>query len=477
MNIPNRFENILNSELFNDFKPLILPVEEDLKRVQILRNKTKIQNGGLLSFILGTTGIGKTTLAYSIPVFLSDEFSEVIRIPENIDFREVIKWLSSNLPSSSDRSIILLFDGREITDDNIGLSQFLTALNQLLRSRKDIIFLWPTNNKEWHSEVKKKAKEIGGSNFSPDNADILITGLKKSNWKQVLEKILIQLDIVIEEFAVTDNKLDEFVNSEPTLGEFLSKVGSELSENVFELKEIKNLPKVIFSVSSGEEVVGEANRIRKVKTFTLRAHELLNYSPRSESGKFWSERNKDPKQSLAYVISLFDSRLTTIGSSVVTFSCLHFGNDSLKAIPIKHSIRPHISNAKTTLKASDLYKFLTGTTTNELTSTRKGRTSDLTLIAFNEIQKLSATNHKEINKAIAGLLSETLESYDNKTERFEVDAGQQNLYTDLIANINSTELYFEFHHLSVANCKAASMASYIMDKLRAYAFHYNILQR
>ena len=38
-------------------------------------------------------------------------------------------------------------------------------------------------------------------------------------------------------------------------------------------------------------------------------------------------------------------------------------------------------------------------------------------------------------------------------------------------------MYFEFHHLSIANCKAASMASYIMDKLRAYAFHYNILSR
>lgn len=427
MNIPNRFENILHSSFFSDFKPLILPVDEDLRRVQILKNKTRIQNGGLLSFVLGTTGIGKTTLAYSIPVYLSSDFSGVIRIPDNIDFRDVSKWLQGNLPSQSDKSIILLFDGREITDDSVGLSQFLTGLNQLLRQRKDLLFLWPTNSREWHASVKKKAQEIGGSNFSPDNADINITGLKRESWKQVLEKILIQLDIVIEEFALTDDKLNEFIQSEKTLGEFLSKVGSELSENLLELKEIKNLPKVVFSISSGEEVVGEANRIRKVKTFTLRAHELLNYSPRSEAGKFWIERNKDAKQSLAYVISLFDSRLTTIGASVVTFSCLHFGNENLQSIPTKYNVKPHISNAKTTLKASDLYKFLTDTTANELTSSKKGKTSDLTTKSFNEIQKLSATNHKEINKAIAGLLSDTLITYDKSTEKLEVDAGEQNL--------------------------------------------------
>lgn len=476
MIIPNRFESILNSALFNDFKPLILPVESDLKKIQILNQKMRIQNGGVLAFILGRTGIGKTTLAHSIPVYLYSEFSQTIRIPDDIEFREVIKWLQLNLPEKTTKSIVLLFDGREITDDSVGLNQFLTGLNQLLRKRNDLLFLWPTNSMEWFKSVKEIAKTIGGSNFSPGNGDLEVAGVDKSNWRHILEKILIQIDISIEDFALSSETLDSFL-SEDTLGEFLSKVGTELSNNVLELQQIKNLPKLIFVISSGEEVGGEANRIRKAKNFTLRGNELLSYSSQSESGKFWRTRGEDPKQKLAYIISLFEARLTTVSASVVTYACLHYGEAKLQSIPHLKKIQRNSANAKTTMKASDLYKFLTDTTTEELTSSKKGKTSEITIDSFSEIQKLSAKKHKEINKAVASLLSETLMTYDKGSEKFEVDGGSQNLYTDLVATVNGNEIYFEFHHLSIPKCNAASMSSYIMDKLRAYAFHFNLMPR
>jgi len=477
MIIPNRFEAIISTDYFNDFQPLLIPVKNDLIKIQLIKKKCEIQNGGILSFFLGTTGIGKTTLAYSIPTFLKDDFDDLLRIPDEINYRDVVIWINENLPEKSDKSKILLFDGREETDDKTGLAQFLSGLNQILRKRKDIIFIWPTNNQDWQKEVKEKAKQIGGSNFSPINADVKLTGLDKDTWDTALEKILIQLDLAIEDFALSKENLLELINQENTIGEFLSAVGSLLSSNVTELKEIKGLPHVVFVVSSGEEVVGESNRIRKVKTLALRAQELLSYSRKSESGKFWQERGKNPQESLAYIISLFDARLTTVGPSVLAYSALHYGNDVLKKIVEDSNVQPHITNAKTTFKASDLYKYLTNTTPNELTSSKKGKTGTTTMNAFEEIQKLSATTHKEINKSIAGLMENTLELYDKEKENFEVNAGEQNLYTDMICSVDSQEFYLEFHHLSINNCKAASMASYIMGKLRAYAFHYNLIKR
>jgi hypothetical protein len=83
----------------------------------------------LLAFLLGTSGIGKTTAVYSSSVHMSSRFSEVFLIPPEIELRDVSSWLKDNLPKPNNKILLILFDGREATDDEVGLRQFLSSLN------------------------------------------------------------------------------------------------------------------------------------------------------------------------------------------------------------------------------------------------------------------------------------------------------------------------------------------------------------
>ncbi|WP_421799823.1 hypothetical protein [Haliscomenobacter sp.] len=475
--IPNRFESVLSSQLFENYTPLLLPVETDLTAIKKIADKTTFQNGGILTFILGNSGVGKTTSIYAASIFMKELFNSVFNIPSDIPLRDVIYWLNNNIPKQNKKKLLVLFDGREINDDEVGLSQFLTGLNQLLRKRKDVLFCWPTTDQDWQTTIKETAHKIGGSNFVPRGSDLIISGLPKTEWNSALERILIRLDLTLDDISLPQDAVDQYIEEGEVIGDFLGNIRDVMVERVFDVKTDYRLPEIVFVVSSGVEVVGEANRLRRAGSLVVKAEELINYSPRSRSGKFWSTRLSSPEQHLAYIISLFNVRLTTVGPSVVAYSCLHFGNSNLKKISADEGLQENLSNAKVTLKASDFYKYLEGTTTNEMTSTRKGKVGDATTNSYDRIQLLSATNHKEINKAICDLVSDSLSSYEKDKEKLEVDQGDQNLYTDAIIVVNGEEKYLEFHHLSSKNCKASKISSYIMEKLQYYAIHYNLVPR
>lgn len=474
--IPNRFESVLGSPYFKAIS-LIFPVKEDLRAFDLLGQKAELQQGGLLVFLLGTTGIGKTTAVYSSSVHMSSLFSEVFLIPPEIELRNVSSWLKDHIPKSIDKKLLILFDGREATDDEVGLRQFLSSLNQLLRKRKDILFIWPTTDRKWHDQIRGVAEAIGGTNLAPKDSDIDIKGPKKEDWIKILERFLNQLDVTYDDLAIDADKLGKIQDESTTVGEFLGKVGEIIVQRITKVREVKGLPSIVFVITSGSEVVGEANRIRRAGTYALKGEELFAYSPRSVAGKWWQERSKTPENHLAYIISLFDARLTTMSPSAVSYACLHFGNSELKQAAEKHNMTKHISNAEVTLKATDLYKFLTGQTSHELTSTSKGKAGDASSETYMELQKLSATSHKEINIAICKMLANKITDIDFDKIRFEVDAGDQNLFHDTIIKVLNNDFYLEFHHLSPKNCVAAKMASYIMDKLQAYAIHYNLATR
>ncbi|MDI1450779.1 hypothetical protein [Polyangium sp. 6x1] len=475
--IPNRFESILADPKLNPPTPLILPVEHDLALFDRLHRRARLQGGGVLAFLRGQTGTGKTTAVYSAAAHMSDRFASVKLVPEEVALKDINNWLRANLPPTDGRTHIVLLDGREITDDTVGLSQFLSGLNQFLRRRKDVVGCWPTNDTEWLASLRDLAQKIGGENFTPSDAVMEIHGPDKSMWEAALERLLIQLDLELDDLALDESAVRQIVESESTIGNFLGKIGAMITDRVNDVQAAKHLPLVMFVVSSGSDVASEANRIRRAKSLLLKAPELLAYSPQSRAGKWWAARSGNPEHHLGYIISLFRSRLATMTPSPVSYACLHYGPTQLKQAVVAAGVKEHISNARVTLQATDFYRYLTSTTLNELTSGKKGKTSDATEEAYKGVQALSARRHKDINVAICKLISSTLSTFSVPDDKFEVDGGDGNLFTDAVATNSGEEIYLEFHHLSPENCVASKMASYIMEKLQMYAIHYNLVPR
>ncbi|MFF0432367.1 hypothetical protein ACFYU9_09125 [Streptomyces sp. NPDC004327] len=474
--IPTRFEHILGDDRFSS-TPLIVRVPDDMKQFEILRRTTEIQGGGVLSFLSGASGCGKTTSVWSASINLSDRFEQVIAVPATVPLREVSEWLTTNTPPRTKKSLLVLMDGREASDDTVGLRQFMASLNQFLRERADIIVCWPTTSEEWKGELIEMARTVGGSSLTPASADVTISGPPKSAWHDVLERLFIQLDQRLEDLGMSEKYIAEAVESNEAVGDFLGSVRDGIANRVDMVQIAQDLPEILFVVTSTSAVVGEANRLRRAGTMILKAEELVGYSPRSEAGKWWQERNNSPQHHLAYVISLFRAKLTTMTPSSVVYSISEYGPEDMRDAIREKGMTKSTTNADTTFRSTDFCKFISGSGMNELTSTTKGKTSDSVLASFSYIQGSSARRHKVINQSICALAEKNVPEFAASSGRFEVDLGDQDTYADAVILLGDRELNLEFHHLSDAHCKAASIAAYIMKKLRVYSNHYNITPR
>lgn len=408
---------------------------------------------------------------------MPDEFADIVLVPPDIAIREVNNWLTSQLPAPiTGKTRLVLFDGRESSDDNVGVSQLLSALNQLLRKRPDVLFCWPTTDLAWHGQIRSTAEQIGGSNLAPKESDIQITGPARGEWPTVLQRLLLQFQRTEIDVGLTGAVIGECCANSATLGDFLADMGMRIADRTTKARKTKSLPTIVFVITSSGDVVGEANRIRRGGMQWLSPEPLLGHSPQSEAGKWWVERNKNRDHHLAYIISLFDARLVTMKASAVVYSCLHNGVPSLAKAATDAGAIADIGNAKRTIEVSEFFRFLAGTAIPEFTSGKKGSTQDSTKAAYAAIQSLSAKQHKSINKALCGLIRANLPTFTFEDNAFEIAHGGD-LITDAEVSMNGRSLSIEFHHLSEGQCAASKFASYIMKKLRLYAIHHNIIPR
>lgn len=473
--IPTRFENILASEALEP-APLIVPVEEDLRYFETLRRIGDTQNAGVVVFPVGASGCGKTTAVYSAAALLPDLFAPVCPVPHTIPLRAVGEWLQTNLPPAGDRATLVLLDGREASDDAIGLKQLVTALNQVLRGRPDLIVVWPTVDDEWHNELVGLAEKIGGTELAPRGYET-VSGPPPDSWPEILDRILIQLDHTLDDLAVDESFIEGVAIEEANVGRFLGRISSIIATRVDEVQLSKRLPRIVFVVTSQSTIVGEANRLRRAGSYLLKPQELISYSNRSAAGKYWQARAEVPEHHLGYIIALFQATLTTMTPSSLVYACAEFGDDDLKALATAEGITKSGSNAHRTFKNTDFYRLLIGTPSRELTSTMKGKTAESTLRAHAAIQEASKERHKAINQAICSLAEQVEPLFKASLGSFEVDLGEQDVYTDAVIPLGANDLYLEFHHLSAQNARAASIASYVMDKLRVYAIRHNLIPR
>lgn len=474
--IPNRFESVLARGDLNP-TPLILPVDEDLRAFERARRTARMQGGGVLSFLLGPSGVGKTTAAHSAASHMPDRYNQVFPLPPSVELRRAAAYLNEHLPGPNGKALPVLLDGREVTDDDVGIRQFLAAANQLLRRREDLLFAWPITDDRWHAALRATAETIGGANLAPPESDLHIAGPAPADWQVVLERLLIQMDLTLSEIGIDEQVIAEYAERESTVGDFLGEVGKTLVRRVDEVQLEQALPRLVFVITSSSEVVGEANRLRRAGSLLVKAEELLSYSPRSKAAKWWRARSASPEHHLGYIISLFRARLVTMTPSSVVYACAEFGAADLQGAVKDHGFAKHRGNADRTLRSTDFYRFLAGETTSELTSTRKGKTADATLAAYGAVQGRSAKRHKAINQAIARLAGRNVEGFRDDLARFEVDLGDQDVYVDAVVPLEAEDLHLEFHHLSPPNCNAAKMSAYVMEKLQNYAVHYNLIPR
>lgn len=478
--LPTKFESILRTSSLS-FGPLIVKVDSDLQRFRKLTRFNAAQGAGCLAVIESPPGQGKTTAAYAATVLMKDNFHPVLSVPPliSLPLREIPKWLAANLPKqTSDHTTLVLIDGRESTDDQQGLRDVMGALNNLVRGRPDLLFVWPTTDERWRDHLVATAREFGSASFCPDDAVFGVDGPAKSQWIEAVGLILDQLGSTWDEFGVNESSAAELLPSHSTLGEFFTAINQIRVDQEDFAEGVTGLPEVVFVVSSHSQVVGHVARLRNSSTYRIRTDEVMGSARQSEAGKFWRARGAAQKSNLAWVSSLLQVKLIALTPSLVAHAC---GIAAPAETPVRKAIAPLTFRANrgtgnAAYKTTDLARFLAGEPVPEVLTTNKGKTSEPTVQAYDAIQALSSKQHRVINEALLTFVAASSGAFLPQDVQYEVPLGGDAI-VDAVVPAGDRRYHMEFHHLSGAQCTPNKISTYMMKKLRVYATQYNLIDR
>lgn len=244
LRIPTRFE-----QLSGDPTPLIVGVPADLQSFERLRRAAEVQQAGVLGLLVAPSGTGKTTSVYSTSALLSKNYEPVSAVPSTVPTVEIANWIAANV-SAAGRLTPILVDHREKSDDDVALGQMMAGLNGLLRSRPDLMVLWPTTDTGWRDQLLETARRVGGRTLLPKAGELEIIGPSREQWPVILERLLIQLDQSREELAIDAGLVSQLATNASHVGDFLEQIRDIVAEQVDDVRLDRALPRVLFEPPS-----------------------------------------------------------------------------------------------------------------------------------------------------------------------------------------------------------------------------------
>ncbi|UYZ14105.1 hypothetical protein A6764_03815 [Brevibacillus sp. WF146] len=468
--LPTRYEPLITT-FGETAKTTFVRQDHDLEVIKKLASRIESSKQSKLMFVLAPSGTGKTTFIHSLEVFLADKISSVKRLPPDSEL-PVDKIPDYLMKIKRDNSIkVINFDGREAPFFNQDQYQtFLGRLNSIIRTRNDLLLLWPVNDENFAKKLVDIMYVVGGKSPFGSEPIYNLKGLDQREYVGVLDRIMQIGNWKLEDAAISREEVEEIANNSIRVGDFLDDVQALITER-FDTSDLGvQFPEVVFVLSSGITNIREICRnVRRADSYYLEASRLLMYTKRSNVAEWWQERNKNLRTALPFVISLFNAQLLSLSGSSVVHAMLNYGPLDIKAQIT--GVQANIGNAKRVITSSELYKYsiLSEVDNREYGSSVKQETVD----AYSFIQSLSKTRHKEINSAVMQLLIEANGGFSNV--QYEVPQGK-GLIVDAVClrKEDGKKINLEFHHKSAKETKNNEIAIYILEKLKEYSINYGL---
>lgn len=470
--LPTRYEPLV-STFGERAKMTFVQPEEDLEAIKRFFASAESSSQGKILFLTAQSGSGKSTFIHSLEMFLSDRVAQVVRLPppHELAVADIPSFLA-RLPVQT-KFTVVNFDGREAPYFNEPEYQtFLGALNGLLRTRRDLLVIWPVTDTAFSSRLVNLLERVGGRSAFGLTPQHSLSGISRARFKLVLEKILQVANWRLEDAAISENEVDDLVSKSNSIGVFLDNLQALITSR-FNVGDMGiEFPTLVIAISSGEPKLREISRsIRRADSYYIEASRLLMYTKQSNVAEWWATRSTDLKSALPHVIALFNAQLVSISAATVVHAVLQHGEADLKALV--EGVRADRGNAKRVMESSELYKYLTG---DALDNREYGsNVKDETFVSFGRIQVKSETRHRALNEALLLLAEES---------GAQLPARQ--LETTLIKGLQTDAVYrpagrpavaLEFHHKATSESTNNKLAIYVLEKLKEYAINFGLASR
>ena len=477
LRVPSRFEAVREAVGSSRISQVLIETPDDLIIIKQAIAEVESSGQGKLLFLRGASGVGKTSLAESAPVFLASAVGGIVTPPPDyeVPLQELPSWLSQKLPEAMSRSngkiLIINLDGREIpTLNEAATNAAMVNLNALLRRNSKLLLLWPVIDKQFANEAITRLRTVGAQSALVSSPIHEVRGLSRERYFDVLSLLLRATSLKLEDAAVSENEARELVNESENLGNYLSKVQS-LVVSRYDIGDLgTQLPIVYVVFSSADDSTPSCRLLRRGNRFLVDPDRLLQLS-RANVADDWRERGKrNPRNGLPFIVSLFEVRVLNISSSAVVNACAFSDDAELQQIVRQHYPSPVKSNAGNSLKNSSLVRALQEiedvgiTTSNPTPAIQK---------AYSAIQSLTNKKHKQINESIIKVITQQLNINLGPVEMEYQPLTGCGLTADVWFQRSNRPESIEFTHQGKAS--EAVISTYLLNKIQDYARDYNLI--
>jgi len=507
--LPDRFEEVkrvLGDELATKLRILVEPVVDAERRLAIITQSIKNYSSGKVVFLLGPSGVGKSTFVesltwrmfLSIPEMQSINASELGPSDGKLDnLYQRLQALATQQPRGRKGLLTVVIDYLEdfqgISDETV--RAFFREVNGLLRTCPMLI-IWPVLQREAVRRMTDLAQSVSTIVFT-DEPVLEFRGPPLDKFADIARKTVQTLNPghTLDDFQLTDgdleglrSELEQLHEPDRVIGAYLGRVRETWKERTGETQRIlERIPKptevwFVVCYPKADDVVERFARKDRNPDLAWRVNvgKLEEYIGSGRMAATWT------RQRLALAAAVFTLKVMFLPTHALVSSVAHFGqyrrkDDETKTIVPQALLVDVLDIVRDTrwhrryqvlqfLERSALIRQLKAEEAK--IGSRRGRSSseDTAREAFARINRHISSaegSDQPINRCLALAFREVLGLSDKEVMAEQVHPWLGNLRPDLLvtANLDKT-ICIEMHY--TANERPYNLAYYILNKIDNY---------
>lgn len=505
--LPDRFEEVkrvLGDELATKLRIVVEPVVDAERELAVITHSIQDFSSGKVVFLLGPTGIGKSTFVESltwrmpsIPYIEGIDASDLG--PPNVKLDELhqrLRHLAAQQPTGRKGLLTIVIDYLEglegISDPTV--RAFFREVNGLLRSGPMLI-IWPVHEKQAAQRMINLARPVSSIVFA-DEPILQFRGPPINTFADIARKTIQTLNPghTLDDFQLTDRDLEDLRNemeqsheADWVIGTYLRRIRELWAERTKETQRIlERIPKptevwFVVCYPRAEDVVERFAHKNRNPDLAWRAifGKLEEYISSGRMAATWT------RQRLAQASAVFTLKVMFLPTHALVGCVAHFGqyaeSDDKSGAVVSGELLEEVLDAVHDTKwhqRSQVLRFLdTSPLIRQLKGeeakigSRRGRSSaeDAAKDAFSIINRYitSGGSDQPINRCLALAFREALDLSDDQLAAERAHPWLGNLRPDLLVTANPDKsICIEMHYTT--DDRPYNLAYYILDKLDNY---------
>ncbi len=434
---------------------------------------------GLFVPLLGQSGVGKTTLADNLGVFGPTVFTQTASMSgagtriSHEALRSAAMAVRKQYRVNESRIIPINIDDREgAPPDNSELSEIKRFLRTDIDGCPPLV-LWPETSAATAHAIAMRYVAIAGR--PPIELPVEVKGPSRESWVQICQDTLEVCNGLpgyeLAEVAVDPSEYDP--SEYTTLGEFMKAVSYDFKKRLHLLRSELTMPitLVVVFVSESLERGVLTEFTRGVSAGLLDPGALLQASPNSGPGKFWTKR----RGGLINAVLRLNARTFSLPPATTVTILRRYGPEKVQELLDDLGVPQRSPKViQKYIGRSDFGKFLAGD--DDAPYEARGRPAidaqaGLRLLA--ESYRYDRGRDKALNRAVLGALSEFMEdAYGAASGWAERKLSFADIIPDICLEVGGRVYCIEFAWRKgefLATSHRGDAAKYVLEKLRNYA--------